>query len=64
MAELRWKVVTDRGTTTGTAEWNAGEPLRLHPDLPKGIFRQVTAELDWPMEDGERLFMTGYQTWT
>lgn len=64
MAELRWKVVTDRGTTTGTAEWNAGEPLRLHPDLPKGIFRQVTAELDWPMEDGERLFMNGYQTWT
>ena len=55
MAELRWKVVTDRGTTTGTAEWNVNEPLRLHPDLPKGIFRQVTAELDWPMEDGERL---------
>ena len=49
MAELRWKVVTDRGTTTGTAEWNIGEPLHLHPDIPKGIFRQVTAELDWPM---------------
>ena len=29
MAELRWKVVTDRGTTTGTAEWNVNEPLRL-----------------------------------
>lgn len=64
MAELRWKVVTDRGTTTGTAEWNIGEPLHLHPDIPKGIFRQVTAELAWPMAKDERLFMNGYQTWT
>lgn len=64
MAELRWKIVTDRGTYTGTAEWNMGVPLHLHPELPQGTLRRAAAELDWLMDSGERLFMNGYQTWS
>lgn len=57
------------GTDTGKFDGRAAVSpscgvLRLRANLPAGILRDATAELSWPMEDTERLFMNGYQTWT
>lgn len=62
---LHWYAETSGGVQTGncTVTENGGA-LHLTADLPAGTLKAVRAEMPWTMEEDERLFMNGYQTWT
>lgn len=62
---LRWTASTDRGTDSGTAvvTSNMGA-LRIRAQLPEGTLQDAEAVLPWKMEEDEKLFLNGYQTWT
>ena len=56
---------TDAGSLEGTAAFSPDcGVLRIRAALPAGILTDARAELPWAMEETERLFMNGYQTWT
>lgn len=63
MTELRWKVETDGGTYSGRETAPRGA-VRVCPDVPEGTVKKITAVLPCRMEEDERLFMNGFQTWT
>ena len=63
MAELHWHAATSAGSADGTALIGQGR-VHLAADLPAGTLQNAVATLPWPMDDDERLFMNGYQTWT
>ena len=65
MSELQWRAVTSGGEQSSKAPFAPGcGALRLHPELPAGALQTVTAAMPWPMDEDEKLFMNGYQTWT
>ncbi len=45
---------------------NAGTDgiVRIHPVLPEGKIKKMTASMNIKLADGEKIFMNGYQTWT
>lgn len=63
MAELKWKIETDQKTYRGKENDPQGA-VYIRPQMSEGVIRKVTAALPLKMEDNERLFMNGYQTWT
>ena len=63
MAELRWTVKVGGQTLTGAVGAPSGT-VRVRCDAPAGTIQKITAVLPWAMEEDERLFMNGYQTWT
>ena len=63
MAELHWHAATSAGSADGTALIGQGS-VHLAADLPAGALQNAVATLPWPMDNDERLFMNGYQTWT
>lgn len=63
MAELRWKIEAG-GETYAGVETNPRGEVRVHPKVSEGVIERITAVIPFKMEDSERLFMNGYQTWT
>ena len=63
MAELRWTAAVGKEITSGRAEVPAGA-LPIECILPAGTIKKITAVLSWEMEEDERAFFNGYQTWT
>lgn len=62
---LRWTASTEHGSDGGAAVVTANMGvLRIRAQLPEGILRDAEAVLPWAMEEDERLFLGGYQTWT
>ena len=63
--ELRCCGTTEGGKAeaTGAVAANCGAVHLVLP-LPAGTLKFVTAKLPWPMDEDEKLFMNGYQTWT
>ena len=52
-----------KAEATGAVAANCGAVHLVLP-LPAGMLKFVTAKLPWPMDEDEKLFMNGYQTWT
>ncbi len=69
MSKLRWHIKigetgkTDGQTFRGTADISQGV-VRVHPDVPAGVIGRITAVIPRGMDEDERMFMNGYQTWT
>ncbi len=63
MSELCWSIEVG-GQTFGGKTDTAQGIVRIHPDVPAGEIGKITASLSRAMDDNERLFMNGYQTWT
>ena len=47
----------------GEADW-AGGRLLIAPELPEGVVESVTAKVRVPLNEDEKIFMNGFQTWT
>ena len=47
----------------GQEEW-AGGRLLIAPELPEGVVESVTATVKVPLNEDEKIFMNGFQTWT
>ena len=63
--ELRYCGATEGGKAEATRAVAANcEAVHLVLPLPAGTLKFVTATLPWPMDEDEKLFMNGYQTWT
>lgn len=63
MTELRWKVEAGGKTYVGK-EIDPHGIVRIHPEASEGVIQKITALIPLKMEENERLFMNGYQTWT
>ena len=66
MAEmLRCRGATDGGKAEASASVapDCGV-LHLTLPLPEGRLKYVSADVPWSMDEDEKLFMNGYQTWT
>ena len=64
MTELRFEIrVRDRAQILGQRELRPGA-IRIALELPPGPLEQVRAELRIPMDEDERFFVNGYQSWT
>ena len=59
---LDWRVTTDRETLTGQTE--AADAVHIVCALQPGTLQKVTAVMSLPVEEDEKIFMNGYQTWT
>lgn len=63
MSELQWEVVVE-GLSPLRGSCSMEKTLSIHPQVPAGKLVQVKAWLPWPLEEGEKLFFNGYQSWT
>lgn len=63
MAELRWTAEVGDQTLTGSVSAPSGA-VRVRCDAPAGTIQTITAVLPWEMDEDERAFFNGYQTWT
>ncbi len=61
---LHWRAQTGGGIREGDAALTGYGEMHIRASLPPGTVKSIRAELDWPMENDEVLFMNGYQTWT
>ena len=59
---LDWRVTTDRETLTGRTE--AADAVHIVCALQPGTLQKTTAVMSLPVEEDEKIFMNGYQTWT
>lgn len=63
MAELKWKIETDKKTYRGKENISDGK-VHIRPEVSECVIKKITAAFPLNMENNERLFMNGYQTWT
>ena len=67
MSELRYQVVVEAKdgpqAVSGTAEFAQG-PLNIACEAPEGLIRSVLAEVEIDIDNDEKIFVNGYQTWT
>ncbi len=63
MAELKWKIEIN-GKTFGGRENAPQGAVHIRPEIPESVIQKITAVFPLKMEENERLFMNGYQTWT
>lgn len=63
MTELHWKVEAG-GKTYAGKEIDPHGIVRIHPEASEGVIQKIVALIPLKMEENERLFMNGYQTWT
>ena len=67
MSELRYQIVVEAKdgpqAVNGTAEFEQGA-VRIACEVPEGLIRSVLAEVTIEIENDEKIFMNGYQTWT
>ena len=67
MSELRYQVVVEAKdgpqAINGTAELAQG-PLNIACEAPEGFLRSVLAEVEIDIDNDEKIFVNGYQTWT
>ncbi|MBR2551411.1 MAG: alpha-galactosidase [Erysipelotrichaceae bacterium] len=61
--KILWKILTDTETKQGEGYFAVGSNC-LKTDLAEGIVKDLTAEIDLKVENDEKIFMNGYQTWT
>lgn len=62
--KLNYTIELEGGYTLRGSEEFAPGCIRVHPMLPEGVIRSVTATIDIAMAEDERFFVNGYQTWT
>ena len=64
MQELRWRIeLADGKVFTGVREVTEGE-VRVVCGLPEGKLRSVTAQMLFPLDGDDRVFVNGFQSWT
>ncbi len=67
MSELRYQVVIEAkdgpAAINDVADLEKG-PMHISCDVPEGLLRSVLAEVEIEIENDEKIFMNGYQTWT
>ncbi len=63
MSKLSWHVEAGGQSLVGTSDTSQGI-VRITVDVPPGAIGKITAVLSHTMNENERLFMNGYQTWT
>ena len=66
---LNWQITVDTTEGVKTLEGQSEKPegsgaLSIVCDLPEGKIKKVKALLDIGVQDDEKIFMNGYQTWT
>ena len=63
MSKLSWHIEAGGQQLEGTSDTSQGI-VRIYADVPAGTIGKITAVLHHTMNEDERLFMNGYQTWT
>ena len=66
---LNWQITVDTDEEVKTLEGQSEIPegggiVTVVSDLPEGKIKKVKALLDLSVQDDEKIFMNGYQTWT
>ena len=63
---LDWRVTVDtaHGPETVSGQCPAEGEVRVVCGLPKGRLKSVRAAMALTVEETEKIFMNGYQTWT
>lgn len=62
---LSWNVKTDQEEKQGTETIDFdSHALHIYADLKEGIIEKIEARMTYTIDDYEKIFMNGYQSWT